>query len=86
LYIGGERLMRVVNAFLCSAKIIEARLEVDAKFSKLADKECEAVTSDIRKWFKKLSKEEKAHDDRVVSANAKIKSASKRCLIRGGLC
>lgn len=65
-----------MNAFLSSAKILEARMEVDAKFSKLADKECEAVTSDVRKWFKKLSKEEKAHDERVVSANAKIKSAS----------
>jgi hypothetical protein len=28
---------------------------VDAKFVKVADKECESASSDLKKWFKKLS-------------------------------
>ena len=67
--------------------------EVDTKFSKFVDKECDAINGEVKKWFKKLSvccatlffdpcgadvsaqKEEKAHDERIANANAKIKQA-----------
>ena len=48
---------------------------MDTKFSKLIDKECETISSEVRKWFKKLAKEEKAHDERVITANEKIRQA-----------
>lgn len=68
--------------------------EVDTKFSKFVDKECDVINGEVKKWFKKLSvccsalfffnlwgadvpvqKEEKAHDERIANANAKIKQA-----------
>ena len=55
--------------------MFESIVEVDTKFSKIIDKECEAISAEIRKWFKKLAKEEKAHDDRLNNANEKIKQA-----------
>ncbi|TCD67074.1 hypothetical protein EIP91_000587 [Steccherinum ochraceum] len=63
------------SALLTTATIFEALSEVDSKFVKLADKECDSVSNEVRKWFKKLAKEEKAHDDKVANANAKIKHA-----------
>ncbi|KAJ4477213.1 hypothetical protein J3R30DRAFT_3703474 [Lentinula aciculospora] len=63
------------NALHASATIFEALSEVDSKFAKLADKEYDAVSGDVKKWFKKLAKEEKAHDERISIANAKIKQA-----------
>lgn len=60
---------------------------------KLADKECDAISTEVKKWFKKLAvscvqnrpvrdslslssqKAERAHDDRIADANAKIKQA-----------
>jgi hypothetical protein len=35
--------------------MLEALSEVDNKFAKLADRECENLSSDVRKWFKKLA-------------------------------
>lgn len=29
--------------------------EVDSKFAKLADKECDGVSGEVKKWFKKLA-------------------------------
>jgi hypothetical protein len=29
--------------------------EVDAKFSKFVDKECDVINGEVKKWFKKLS-------------------------------
>ena len=55
--------------------MFESAAEVDIKFSKLIDKECENITTDVRKWFKKLAKEERAHDERIMTANDKIKQA-----------
>ncbi|KAI0364323.1 hypothetical protein BV20DRAFT_974598 [Pilatotrama ljubarskyi] len=49
--------------------------EVDAKFAKYADKECDNVSGEVKKWFKKLAKEERAHDEKIASANQKIKQA-----------
>jgi hypothetical protein len=79
------------NTFGACALILEALSEVDNKFAKLADRECENLSSDVRKWFKKLAvriespahelylirpqKEEKAHDDRIAQASAKLKQA-----------
>ncbi|GJJ08311.1 hypothetical protein Clacol_002522 [Clathrus columnatus] len=63
------------NALSTSAYIFEAIFEVDAKFTKIADKEVDALTGDIKKWFKKLAKEEKAHDERLANASAKLKQA-----------
>ncbi|KAF9474248.1 hypothetical protein BDN70DRAFT_885035 [Pholiota conissans] len=64
-----------VNAMNASAAIFDALSEVDSRFAKIADKEYESVSTDVKKWFKKLNKEERNHDDRIASANAKIKQA-----------
>jgi len=29
--------------------------EVDTKFSKFVDKECDVINGEVKKWFKKLS-------------------------------
>ncbi|CAL1715838.1 unnamed protein product [Somion occarium] len=63
------------NALNASATIFESLAEVDSKFVKFADKECDNISAEVKKWFKKLAKEEKAHDERMASANAKIKQA-----------
>ncbi|KZV65399.1 hypothetical protein PENSPDRAFT_756515 [Peniophora sp. CONT] len=63
------------NAFSSSASLFDALSEIDSKYAKIADKECDAVTGEVRKWFKKLAKEEKAHDDRMAAVNARIKAA-----------
>ena len=43
------------SALLTSAVVFDALSEVDSKFVKLADKECDSIASDVRKWFKKLA-------------------------------
>ncbi|KAI0667842.1 hypothetical protein C8Q78DRAFT_981197 [Trametes maxima] len=63
------------NALNASATIFESMSEVDAKFAKYADKECDNVSGEVKKWFKKLAKEERTHDDKIASANQKIKQA-----------
>nr|GAT60708.1 predicted protein [Mycena chlorophos] len=63
------------NAMNASATIFEAMADIDSKFAKIADKEYDAISGEVKKWFKKLAKEEKAHDDRISNANAKIKQA-----------
>lgn len=49
------RLWDVANALNASATIFEAMAEVDAKFAKYADKECDTVSGEVKKWFKKLA-------------------------------
>ncbi|OAX42493.1 hypothetical protein K503DRAFT_683164 [Rhizopogon vinicolor AM-OR11-026] len=63
------------NALSVSASIFDVLSDVDAKFAKIADKECSGVSSEVRKWFKKLAKEEKAHDERMNESNTRIKQA-----------
>ncbi|KAH7884464.1 hypothetical protein F5I97DRAFT_1889711 [Phlebopus sp. FC_14] len=63
------------NALGASASIFDILADVDGKFAKLADKECTSLGAEIKKWFKKLAKEEKAHDDRMNESNARIKQA-----------
>ncbi|ETW82965.1 hypothetical protein HETIRDRAFT_54714, partial [Heterobasidion irregulare TC 32-1] len=63
------------NALGTSASVFEVLSDVDAKFAKLIDRECDAVSGEVKKWFKKLAKEEKLHDEKITNANAKIKQA-----------
>lgn len=49
--------------------------EVDLKHAKLADKECEIVSNEVKRWFKKLAKEERLHDEKMANANTRIKAA-----------
>ncbi|KAJ7170732.1 hypothetical protein C8R43DRAFT_980811 [Mycena crocata] len=63
------------NAMNASATIFDALSDIDSKFAKIADKEYDGISAEVKKWFKKLAKEEKAHDDRLSNANAKIKQA-----------
>jgi hypothetical protein len=45
----------VANALSTSASIFDVLTDVDAKFAKITDKECSAVSSEVKKWFKKLT-------------------------------
>ncbi|KAI0326052.1 hypothetical protein GY45DRAFT_164841 [Cubamyces sp. BRFM 1775] len=63
------------NALNATATIFEAMAEVDSKFAKYADKECDNVSAEVKKWFKKLAKEERLHDEKIASSNTKIKQA-----------
>jgi len=71
------------NVFNTSASIFEVLCDVDTKFSKLVDKECDVINGEVKKWFKKLAKEEKAHDERIANANAKIKQAGRSMSCEG---
>lgn len=63
------------NALAASAVIFEVMTDIDTKFGKIADRECDNISSEVKKWFKKLAKEEKVHDERMTSANTRIKQA-----------
>ena len=43
------------NALSVSAAIFDTLCEVDSKFVKIADKECDALSAEVKKWFKKLA-------------------------------
>ena len=45
----------LANALNASATIFESMAEVDIKFAKFADKECDGVSAEVKKWFKKLA-------------------------------
>jgi hypothetical protein len=38
-----------------SAAIFEALSDIDAKFAKIADKEYDGISTEVKKWFKKLA-------------------------------
>ncbi|KAF9468037.1 hypothetical protein BDZ94DRAFT_1247023 [Collybia nuda] len=63
------------NAMSASATIFEASSDIDSKYAKIVDKEYDGVSAEVKKWFKKLAKEEKLHDDKMANANARIKQA-----------
>ena len=44
-----------VNALNACATVVEALVDVDSKFVKIADKECDALSAEVKKWFKKLA-------------------------------
>ena len=46
---------RTANAFNASAAVFEAVAEVEGKFSKLTDKECDGLSAEVKKWFKRLA-------------------------------
>ncbi|KAG8930941.1 hypothetical protein FRC02_003459 [Tulasnella sp. 418] len=64
------------NAMAASAVIFDSLAEVDAKFSKICEKEYEAMSAELKKWFKKMAKEEKNYDDLAFNTNNRIKQAS----------
>lgn len=37
------------------ATLFETLAEVDLKFVKIADRECETASNDLKKWFKRLA-------------------------------
>jgi hypothetical protein len=43
------------NAFTSSASVFEVLSDVDAKFSRFVDKECDVINGEVKKWFKKLT-------------------------------
>ena len=43
------------NAFNASASVFEVLSDVDVKFSKFVDKECDVINGEVKKWFKKLA-------------------------------
>ena len=45
----------MANAFNASATIFESLVEVDSKFVKFADRECDNISAEVKKWFKKLA-------------------------------
>ncbi|PVF95848.1 hypothetical protein CPB86DRAFT_816887 [Serendipita vermifera] len=63
------------QVFMNSASIFDAVSEVDSKYSKLVEREYESCTQELKKWLKKLKKEDKALDEYTAAANAKIKAA-----------
>ncbi|KAH9058332.1 hypothetical protein EDB87DRAFT_1564012 [Lactarius vividus] len=72
------------NAFNSSANIFDVLSDIDARFSKFADKQCDDISTEVKKWFKKLAKEEKLHDEKIANANMKIKQAgASMCLEHG---
>lgn len=48
-------LLALVNALNACATVVEALVDVDSKFVKLADKECDSLSADVKKWFKVLA-------------------------------
>jgi len=38
-----------------SASIFEALSDIDSKFTKIADKEYDLISAEVKKWFKKLA-------------------------------
>lgn len=45
----------LANALNISAVMFETLSDVDSRFIKLADKECDNISSEVKKWFKKLA-------------------------------
>ncbi|KAI0084117.1 hypothetical protein BDY19DRAFT_997965 [Irpex rosettiformis] len=64
-----------MSALNACATVVETLVDVDARFVKAADKECDSLSADVKKWFKVLAKEERSHDAKLAVANEKIKQA-----------
>ena len=43
------------NAMNASATIFEVLSDIDSKFAKYSNKECDGISAEVQKWFKKLS-------------------------------
>ena len=75
----------LANALGTSANVFEVLSDVDAKFAKLIDKECDAVSGEVKKWFKKLAvsaprSSARAHD--VTRASARHGRKRRSCTTR----
>ena len=46
---------REANALNASATVFDTLCEVDTKFAKLVDNECEGISTEVKKWFKRLA-------------------------------
>jgi ATP phosphoribosyltransferase regulatory subunit HisZ len=46
---------QIDNTLNIAAAIFEITSEVNGKFVKIVDKECDGVNEDVKKWFRKLS-------------------------------
>ncbi|KAG9033349.1 hypothetical protein FRB95_014891 [Tulasnella sp. JGI-2019a] len=64
------------NAFMSAAAMFEILAELDGKFSKVCDREYEGMSQELKKWFKKLTKEEKNHDEYAYSIQSRLKMAA----------
>lgn len=64
------------NMFSAAATIFEGVGEVQGKFARICEREYEALSSELKKWFKKMNKEDRQHDELVYSLQAKLKSTT----------
>lgn len=51
-----------------SAAIFEVSSDIDSKFAKIADKEYDAISTEVKKWFKKLAVRPVVFRDRSTHA------------------
>lgn len=52
---GAELGTLAVNALNAAALIFDTLSDIDNKFGRVLDKECDSLSNDLRKWFKKLA-------------------------------
>lgn len=45
----------IVNAFAAAASTFEVLSEVDTKYGKVAEREYEGLSAELKKWFKKMA-------------------------------
>jgi hypothetical protein len=45
----------LANALNASACIFDVLADVDAKFAKIADREYDAISKEVKRWFKRLA-------------------------------
>jgi hypothetical protein len=53
--LGWCKLQTIANALNASASVFDSLSDIDGKFGKIADRECDAISADVKKWFKKLA-------------------------------
>lgn len=63
------------NALSLTASIFDSRSEASTKYSKVVQKEYEALNEQCAKYFKKVAKEERNHDDLVETLEGKVRKA-----------
>lgn len=63
------------NALQLTANILEARHDASTKYTKIVQKEYDALNDACAKYFRKVAKEERTHDDLVEQLEAKVRKA-----------
>ncbi|KAG8906838.1 hypothetical protein FRB99_006013 [Tulasnella sp. 403] len=66
----------VANAFASAGAMFEILADVDGKFSRVCEREYEGLSAELKKWFKKMAKEEKNHDDYAYGVQSRLKLAT----------